>query len=364
MREYYTDGVSIHYADEIGFAFMPCIIKASGTGVTSLDLTMTWGDKEYSCTSDAFKAGCIMDYREYIQSFFDGDSRGNIDYILDYEYDNLCKTIQFKVTVHAGASTIPFTFETQYVWGAMQFGEIWGGFKRLTWFRNYPFSFGLYAGAATKILIGYEGAPQKYINITDKGLFNVMAGVFDKDARYSIIYSYDGEIKQATFANIFDLTFYLNSGGAQAKLLRIDFDDSDEGIYLRWIDRHGFYRYWLFSMGDQSREISDEGEFMRNNLFAYSDIVGYMGTFGRNQRYQRADVITLCAPSVDSDTFDMLQDLTSSPVVDMYMGGDAGKGEDKWQSVTVKSGTYTKTGAVLQDFVCQMEINNINIQKL
>lgn len=364
MRTEVNNGISINYADKIGFAFMPCIIKVSGSGVTSILLTMTCEGKEYSCKSDAFKNGCILDYREYVQSFFEVDSKGNIDYMLDYEFDNLGKSISFTVHVYAGdVEETSFSFESYYVWGAMRYGETWGGYKRLTWFRNFPFSFGLFANAETKILIGFEGAPQKYINIAGKGMFNVMARNFDKDARYSIIYSYDGEIKQATFENIFDLTFYL-SGGTQQKLLRIDFNDSEEGVYLRWIDRHGFYRYWLFVTGEESREITSEGEFMRNNLWAYSDIVGYMGTFGRNQRYQRKDVLTLCAPSVDSDTFDMLQDLTSSPVVDMYLGGDANEGEDRWQSVTIKAGSYTKTSATLQDFVCQLEVNNINIQSL
>lgn len=364
MRTELSNGIAINYANEIGFAFMPCIIKVSGSGVTSIELEISCDGMEFVCAADAFKNGCILDYREYIQSIFDSDSKGNIDYMLDYEFDNLGKTVSFVVHVYAGdVEKKSFSFESFYVWGAMQFGETWGGYKRLTWFRNFPFSFGLYADAATKILIGFNGSPQKYISIAGKGMFNVMAQNFDKEAKYSIIYRYDGEIKQATFENVFDLTFYL-SAGEQKELLRIDFDDTEEGIYLRWIDRHGFYRYWLFTLGEQSRDITSEGEFMRNNLFAYSDIVGYMGTFGRNQRYQRKDVLTLCAPSVDSDTFDMLQDLASSPVVDMYMGGDANEGEDRWQSVTVKAGSYSKTGATLQDFICQLEINNINIQSL
>ena len=67
---------------------------------------------------------------------------------------------------------------------------------------------------------------------------------------------------------------------------------------------------------------------------------------------------------VDSDTFDMLQDLASSPVVDMYLGGDWMNEEDQWTSVTIKAGSYTKSRACLQDFVCEMIINNINVQRL
>lgn len=362
MRQYVKSGITVCYADEIGFAFMPCVIKASGGGVASIQLTMSCQGKTYTCTSDAFGAGCIMDYREYVQSMFDGDSRGSIDYTLGYDYDNLGKDIQFEVTVY-GDTQVTLSFTTFYVWGAMRVGETWGGYKRLTWFTNYPFSFGLFASGKTKILIGFNKAPQKYIDISVKGMFSVMAGTeLDKDAGYSIIYSYDGEIKQATFESIFDLTFYM-SGGAQKELLRIDYDDTKDGIYLRWIDRHGFYRYWLFSIGDQNREVASDGEFVRNNIWGYSEL-NPESTFGRNNSYQRKDTVSICAALVDSETFDFLQDLTSSPVVDMYLGGDANAAEDVWQSVTVKSGTYTKTGATLQDFVCQIEINDIYIQKL
>lgn len=364
MRTETSGGITIQYADEIGFAFMPCIVKVTGSDVTSIELTIKGGGKSYHVVCDAFNDGCVMDYREYIQSLFDGASKGNIDYSVNLEFDSLGMEVDFTLYVMDGeqvAKTFPFT--SFYVWGAMRPGETWGGYKRLTWFTNYPFSFGLYAASETRVLIGYEGSPQKELHIDSKGMFNVMSQNLDKGARYSMIYSYDSEIKQATFNDIFDLSFLLG-GGTQRKLLRIDFDDSDDGMYLRWIDRHGFYRYWLFVVGDQSREVASDGEYMRNNLWAYADMVGYMGSYGRRQRYQRKDTVSLCAPSVDTDTFDMLQDITSSPVVDLYLGGDANNNEDKWQSVTIKAGTYTKTGATLQDFICQLEFNDINIQAL
>ena len=190
------------------------------------------------------------------------------------------------------------------------------------------------------------------------------AAILPSGARYWNIYDYDGEIQQGTFDNTFDLTFCLPAGGKQSLLLRIDRDDTESGIYLRWIDRHGFIRYWLFASGEETREIASDLSFIRNNLCGYSDIYGYVGDSGRRQGYERTDSIKLCAPLVDSDTFDMLQDLASSPVVDMYLGGDWMNEEDQWTSVTIKAGSYTKSTACLQDFVCEMIINNINVQRL
>lgn len=363
MRLYTDQDCSVQYADEIGFAFMPCIIKANGKDITSLELIMTSQGSTCKYSVDAFKTGCIMDYREYIQSFFSKDGMGYIDYTLDWDMNNLGLDILFTVKLWAGSELkINFSFTTFYVWGAMKLGETWGGPRRLVWFKHFPFSFGLYTSAATKVLIGYDAPPNKYLDITLAGMFDVMGKVLPEHARYSIIYRYDGEIKQATFDNTFDLTFSLGDG-TQEELLRIDYDDSEKGIYLRWIDRHGFYRYWLFTPMEEQRAVSGNGEFLRNNLMAYGDN-GYVGAYGRRQGYEREDTVTLCAPSVDSDTFEMLQDLTTSPVVDMYVSGDGSAGTDVWQGVTIKAGTYTKTTQPLQDFSCNLVLNNTNIQKL
>ena len=78
---------------------------------------------------------------------------------------------------------------------------------------------------------------------------------------------------------------------------------------------------------------------------------------------KREDVVSLCAPLVDSETWDMLFDIATSPCVDMFAGYKDGEGA-KWLSVTVVAGSYTKIGAVLQDFICSIQLPDINIQKL
>ena len=361
MRQTTNNGITIKYADAVGFAFLPCIIKASGSGVASIEATISRGNKVYTYSVEAFADSCIMDYREYVQALFDGISFGNLDYTKESQQSNLGAVfnISVKVKNSEGSDLATFSYTTFYVWGAMKAGETWNGCKKLTWFTNFPFSFGLYINEASQILVGYEGAPNKLVKPSIDGIVDINASVLPNKARYWNIYDYDGEIQQGTFDNTFDLTFCLATGGKQSLLLRIDRDDTESGIYLRWIDRHGFIRYWLFTQGDESRAISSDTSFVRNNLGEYDDtIFGYLGANGRRQGYGREDTIPLCAPLVDSETFDFLQDLASSPVVDMYLGGD------KWQSVTIKAGTYTKTTAELQDFVCNLVINNTQIQQL
>ena len=361
MRQTTINGITIKYADDVGFAFLPCIIRASGSGVASIETTISRETKAHTYSVEAFADSCIMDYREYVQALFDGISFGNLDYSRESQKSNLGATfnISVKVKNREGSDLATLSYTTFYVWGAMRAGETWNGRKKLTWFTHFPFSFGFYLNAASQILVGYEGAPNKLVKPGINGIVDINASVLPKKARYWNIYDYDGKIELGTFTDVFDLTFAMASGGKQSLLARIERNDSEKGIYLRWIDRHGFYRYWLFTQGDESRAISSDTSFLRNNLGEYDDtIFGYLGANGRRQGYGREDTIPLCAPLVDSETFDFLQDLTSSPVVDMYLGSN------KWQSVTIKAGTYTKTTAELQDFVCNLVINNTQIQQL
>lgn len=367
MRTEIDKNVTFEYADEIGFAFMPCVLRASGSNLASLKLEIDCGSYSKAYTVDAINEKVAMDYREFIQGAFDGLISAGVDWTVAYDMDNLSKFFSLDAyAIDSSGNTIAeIAWNTTYIWGAVNPRETWNGFKRLTWFTNFPFSFGLFVSkSGTNVLIGYEGAPQKLMKVSTVGMIDFNSKELPAGARYSIIYDYDGEIKQATFDNYFDLTFYLNTGGKQSKLLRIDYDNTESGIYLRWIDRHGFIRYWLFTPVDETRAVSTDGEFVRNNLLAWSDLYGYVGANGRRQGYSREDTITICAPSVDQDTFDMLQDLTTSPVVDMYLGGDWKAEKDRWQSVTIKAGSYTKTSACLQDFACALVLNDTNIQKL
>nr|DAH52705.1 MAG TPA: hypothetical protein [Caudoviricetes sp.] len=361
MRQTTKNGITIKYADAVGFAFLPCIIKASGSGVASIETTISRDTRAHTYSVEAFADNCIMDYREYVQALFDGISFGNLDYTKEILQSKLGAVfnISVKVKNSKGSDIATFSYTTFYVWGAMRAGETWNGHKRLTWFTHFPFSFGLYLNAASQILVGYEGVPNKFVKPGIAGIVDINASVLPSKARYWNIYDFDGKIEQGTFTDVFDLTFAMAVSGKQSLLARIERNDTEKGIYLRWIDRHGFYRYWLFTQGDESRAISSDTSFIRNNLGEYDDtIFGYLGANGRRHGYSREDTIPLCAPLVDSETFDFLQDVASSPVVDMYLG------DNNWQSVTIKAGTYTKTTAELQDFVCNLVINNTQIQQL
>lgn len=367
MRQTTKNNITIQYPDAVGFAFLPCIIKARGNNLSWIEVIIRYNNIERSYNVETLNGNCITDFKAYVQALFDGRINAGYDWTIGNDASILNMLVGIEVNAYndSDSQLASFDFTTNVVWGAPRYGETWNGYKRLTYFTNFPFSFGIYLSKAnTKVLIGYEGAPNKLLEFSANGILDFNADILPSGAKYWNIYDYDGKIEQGTFDNTFDLTFCLATSGKQSLLLRIDRDDTESGIYLRWIDRHGFIRYWLFTQGEETREISSELSFIRNNLAAYNELYGYVGDSGRRQGYDRTDTIKLCAPSVDRDTFDMLQDLTSSPVVDMYLGGDWRNEEDIWSGVQIKAGSYTKTTANLQDFVCELVINNINLQKL
>ena len=365
MRQTTKNNITMQYPDAVGFAFLPCIIKASGSNLSWIEVIIRYNNTERSYNVETLNGSCITDFKTYVQALFDGRIHAAYDWTIDYDSSVLYLQVGIEVNAYddRDEQLASFDFRTNMVWGAPKYWETWNGYKRLTWFTHYPFTFGIYLSKLNaNILIGYEGVPNKIEKIPINGMVDFYAGILPSGAKYWNIYDYDGEIQQGTFDNSFDLTFSLTTGGKQSLLLRIDRDDTESGIYLRWIDRHGFIRYWLFAACEETREIASDLSFIRNNLDDY--LYGYYGDNGRRQGYERTDSIKLCAPLVDSDTFDMLQDLASSPVVDMYLGGDWSQEEDQWMSVTIKAGSYTKSTACLQDFVCEMIINNINVQRL
>ena len=113
----------------------------------------------------------------------------------------------------------------------------------------------------------------------------------------------------------------------------------------------------------ESRKTTRDSVFMLNNLLAYDMSYGYQGYTGRQQQMSREDTIPVCAPLVDSDTFDMLMDIATSPCVDLFAGYDADN-RPQWIAVTINAGTYKKTKAVLQDFVTNIVMPEVQIQKL
>ena len=110
---------------------------------------------------------------------------------------------------NAGELEVATTFEFTvfYIWGALAVGEVYNGFRTLTYFRGYPFTVGLYNdspnGAA---IIGNDGVATKVVNLGMQGVFDVPLTP-DTAKGYYTITDFRGTLTATTFDDTYDLTF-------------------------------------------------------------------------------------------------------------------------------------------------------------
>lgn len=343
-----TNGITLIYPDDPCPVFNPCVFRLTGTMERAV-VSVTKGGETYSASFNTPNGG-LLDLRQFMQLMFDGIGFGqDLEQMGDIKVSDLAKNVTVTITVIGSGNTTLATFTPTIfcVWGCTEVGQVWLQKRTLTYYRGYPLTFGLYAPRAGEIVID-DGGSTDIIGSVSKGLYNIRVAP-DSDIA-SIIFSYEvnDEAEMQTIADI-----------------KVEDVCDEGGIYLRWIDRHGFWCYRLFKAGDPTRTIASRyGMWNRNDLSKFYGIEGWHGSAGRRQSFTRNDVQPLCAPLVDSETFDQLQDLTASPVIDMFLGLDE-HDEPKWTAVTVEAGQYTKdVKKTEQDFIFNLVLPESPVQQL
>ena len=310
-----------------------------------------------------FGSSCFFDVSFYMQEHFDATAFGRIDYSQSGAQDSgLGRLFSVDVDLYTDSTTLAdsFSFNTFIIWGAMKVGERYNGERALTWFKNFPFTVGMYTAGQSTVTVTADGLRLSSIQLSERKAYNLMLTGIEADNEL-ILNLPAGTAGASVFDHTFDFTFQAMKN--EASTVRLTVDNCTEGVYLRWVDRHGCYCYWLFIRGDESKQVANDGEFMRNNMQDYSYTNGYHGGSGRKQRKTEEDTLPVCAPLVDGDTYDFLYQLALSPVVDMYAGKDT-EGNHRWQAVNIAVGTYSKTRAVLQDFTAEIILPETRVQSL
>lgn len=365
MRTHKIDNTTIEYPDEIAFCFNPMVVNVLGhpwAWIEAVVRDVATGI-EHSEKKALFQSTCFFDLSFYTQSYFDTIQFGRIDYSLSGAEDTqLGRLFSFDLNMYSenGQLGESFQFETYVVWGAMKIGERYNGDRVLTWFKNFPFTIGMYSAGESSVNVTADGKSLPAVRLPKRNIYNLFLTGIDAQKEVKFDLSGTGTVG-SVFDMTFDYTFHIVAGASSS--VRLLIDDCTSGVYLRWISRHGFYCYWLFKAGDEKKQVVNNGEFIRNNMRDYSYVNGYHGGTGRKQRKTEENTLPVCAPLVDSDTYDFLFQLTMSPVVDMYMGKDVDK-KERWQGVNIAVETFNKTRAVLQDFVATIILPEIRVQSL
>lgn len=360
MRQTISGGITLDYPNALIMAFNPVLFHVSG-GVVNMKIALTANGKTYELDIADTNGECWADVEQYVQTLFDGVVTG----IIDYTQPAGAATTFLPVSAQVDAkidenTTVTFNVTFSAVWGAMTPAkkETWNGYRRVTWFANYPFTFGAYAPQLTTIQVG-----SNTYNVNSEGIYDLVP--VDNGLSSIQVYDLGGVIQQGVFDSTFDITFQAISGGGDPSLLgTIDIDRTvDEGIYLRWINRHGFSAYWLFKVGDEQHSVAQVIAACRANYAVYRERYGYSGASGERGAMSREDIVPLCVPLVDKDTWEYLQDVATSPVVDMFVGLDENNAP-QWVNVAIQAATYTKTRDELQDFVVNLLPPQTPLQRL
>ena len=364
MRTKTIDDTTIEYPDEICFCFNPVVINIRGHAWARIQVMVIDADTStlHQEVRNTFGGTCFFDISFYMQGAFDTNLPGEIDYsTAGAEDSRLGRKFTVQLVMYESDDDFEsFAFDTFAIWGAMQVGERYNGDRTLTWFKNLPFTVGMYTAGAASVSVTADSVSKPAIALSARKVYNIKMKGLDA-SRELVLTLPPGTAGSSVFDHTFDYTFQaLSNTGSTVRLL---VNNCTEGVYLRWVSRHGYYCYWLFTRGDESKQVANDGEFIRNNMQDYNYVNGYHGGSGRKQRKTEENTLPVCAPLVDSDTYDFLFQLALSPLVDMYAGKDV-NGYDRWLAVNVAVDTYSKTRAVLQDFTAEIILPETRVQSL
>lgn len=316
---------TILYPEEVVFAFNPVVIKVA----TVSDITFVIAGT-YSDTRAVYKNKVEIDISKYLQCLVDKDSR---------HYQNVY------ISVTDGSST--FTFSVLVVWGALNIGETWNGSRKVTWYKNLPFTFEAYIPSGVTVQTRYDNT--SYISRSlGSGIVSIEPGDYFPSATDKAVIRMDG-----SSGGVFDYTFDMSFGSVEEEALyTLMVDECTDGIYLRWIDRHGWMNYYLFKEGD----LSQVDKAMDKIANIYDTAYQYQADVYQGKEVEKS--IKIGAPLVDEDTFAMLMTLATSPVVEMYAGND------NWVTVNIAPLTITKGSKPLNDMEFVMYYPQVMTQRL
>ena len=161
MRTHTIDNTTIEYPDQIGFCFNPVIINILGGNYQSVTATVTdtttaTSDRENRAT---FGGSCFFDLSFYTQSYF--DEYREVDYKSTHAEDSkLGRLFSIELDMYNESGTLEnsFQFNVFILWGASKVGEQYNGSRVLTWFKNYPFSVGLYSATSGNVKVTIDGS--------------------------------------------------------------------------------------------------------------------------------------------------------------------------------------------------------------
>lgn len=239
-----------------------------------------------------------------------------------------------------------FNVPISVIFGSIRQGERVGVFgdtipykehlvRNVQWFKNFPFVFSRFvrAGYNEEYYIDDADQPLESCENPDADIYEFKTKKGDKfDAKkYIIIRDYNPEDYHAecVFDSSFDFSFCIEKPTYSMYVLHVN--ERDNGIFLRWIDKHGMWNSYLFDQGDEEEKIEHS-----------SDSIQYSGLNAVSQysvnvpiSHSSKSYITCSAQHLDNETFDYVKTICSALYVEMFI-------DDAFKRVSVTTVSVTK----------------------
>ena len=300
MRTGTINGNTITYPDAVCFAFNPNKITIYAEGTANFVIGSTGSIQDGGTFDSTFDMtfritkGAFIDERDGNRSKIVLDVSPYLQALFETDIVGLMPSKSIDVQVEMGAEKLLLTFNT--VWGNIGIGESITDARKVKKFADYPFT----------------------VSYFDNGMIHGLA---------ETVPSY----------------------------ITVEYDDCTNGVYLRWIDKHGFYQYWLFGYSQKELSSDEYGERLYKD-FESNDSIGHYGV-SRMQGMTMEQSEKLCASLVDEEYYDMLSTIIGSPIIDMYVDGT-------WVPVRVEGTNLAKKSDHLQDFEITVLLPDIITQRL
>lgn len=332
MRVYSGAIGTVRYPDSITFAFNPNRIIVG----TDVPVTVTVG--RYTDTREPYQTMVEIDIAKYLQAMVSKENRH--------------KEVEVSLSSDRGS----FSFTTLVVWGAMNIGETFNKPYTLYWWKGFPFTMELY------VPNGVEGLRIRYDrgsygeNMSDRGIVEFDPAEMWPDANEQVVLRVDNA---EGVASVWDYTFDNTFNGVNkdtVHLYRLKVKEAKEcGVYLRWIDRHGWMRYWLFEKG----QTTTTGKSL-DALKGVHEGSSYEYRMARYAGKEASKSVKLCASLITDEETDIVEQVALSPVVDMWTGAE-------WLPVNIEALGVTRGGKdwrPLNNFECVMVYPELMLQRL
>lgn len=346
MRTETFNGGTISYPDEIAFAFNPFVIELVNTkkGDVTIDVTDLSNDRMYSDKRPYYGDKFSVDLSKYIQLLFDRPEYGSVG-------ERLVNT-SINVLVDVKEDSTIYTFNVVCVWGYIEVGETFNGSRKVRWFKNFPQTLSLFVPVGTELQYRYnQGGYQKYEGEEVNAINHILIGLSFPTGTESGAFKVVGGDVSSVWDYTFDHSFSKRS--AYETIINIKADDCQEGVFLRWVDRFGFYQYWLFKPSEYTYDGKSDGEKIISNELL--NIRHY--EFGRYQGRENERTIRMGASMLDKEEAEMVVGIIQSPLVSMWSN-------KAWIPVNVSDGSSKLTSEHLQDVEITVELPELKTQRL